>query len=107
MTEAPQAEQAVPADVAAPAPQAASLWSEAWYDLRRNPLFIISSLLIALLVVMAAWPALFSSIDATEARHCDLNRAREEMSSGHWFGWDNQGCDVYSRTIYGARNSIV
>lgn len=92
---------------AAAAGRSASLWSDAWYDLRRNPLFIISGLLIAVLVLMAAWPSLFSSIDATDARNCDLNQARGEVSGAHWFGQDNQGCDVYARTVYGARNSIV
>jgi oligopeptide transport system permease protein len=28
-------------------------------------------------------------------------------SSDAWFGYDVQGCDVYARTIYGARASIV
>jgi len=85
----------------------ASLWSDAWYDLRRNPLFFISVGLIAVLVLMAVFPALFSPIDAFDARHCDLNKARDPMGGGAWFGRDNQGCDVYARTIYGTRNSIL
>jgi oligopeptide transport system permease protein len=110
--------QGVPADLSVPpadapagaemaAARTASLWSDAWYDLRRNPLFVMSGLLIAVLVLMAAWPSLFSSIDATDARNCDLGQARGQLGGPHWFGQDNQGCDVYARTIYGARNSIV
>ena len=33
-----------------------SLWSDAWRDLRRNPIFIISALIILFLVVISIWP---------------------------------------------------
>ncbi|MFL6065886.1 MAG: ABC transporter permease, partial [Friedmanniella sp.] len=72
---------------------------------RRNPLFWISSALILLFVVMAAVPQLFTSTDPYTA---DLSRAREKPSlDGGWFGYDSQGYDVYARTIYGARASIL
>lgn len=85
----------------------ASLWTDAWYDLRRNKLFWVSVGMIAVLVLMALFPGLFSGIDAYDARHCDLNRAREPMSADNWFGRDNQGCDVFAKTIYGARTSVL
>ncbi|MEU8381296.1 ABC transporter permease [Streptosporangium sp. NPDC048865] len=89
------------------APKAASLWGDAWYDLRRRPLFIGASVLIAVLVVMAVFPSLFTSVNPFDAKSCDLGDARLGMSAAHWFGTDNLGCDIYARTIYGARNSIV
>ncbi|MCG5219869.1 ABC transporter permease [Streptosporangium sp. KLBMP 9127] len=85
----------------------ASLWSDAWYDLRRRPLFIFSSVLILILLVIAVFPQWFSSVDPFNAATCQLAQARNPPGSAHWFGTDNLGCDVYSRTIYGARNSIV
>ncbi|MFI6325762.1 ABC transporter permease [Nonomuraea sp. NPDC050556] len=85
----------------------ASLWSDAWYDLRRRPMFILSAVLIAILLVMAVWPSLFTSINPFNARTCELVTARQAPSAGHLFGRDNLGCDVFARTIYGARNSIV
>ncbi|MFG6202300.1 ABC transporter permease [Nonomuraea sp. JJY05] len=85
----------------------ASLWSDAWYDLRRRPMFIISVIIILILLVMSFWPSLFSSIDPYNARTCDLSTARQPPSAGHLFGKDSLGCDVFARTIYGARNSIV
>lgn len=85
----------------------ASLWSDAWYDLRRRPMFILSAVLIAILLVMALWPSLFTSIDPFNSRTCELATARQTPSAGHLFGRDNLGCDVYARTIHGARNSIV
>ncbi|MFI6396339.1 ABC transporter permease [Nonomuraea sp. NPDC050547] len=85
----------------------ASLWSDAWHDLRRRPIFIISAVLIAVLVVMALWPSLFTSIDPNDPRTCELATARQGPSSGHIFGRDNLGCDVYARSIYGAANSLL
>jgi oligopeptide transport system permease protein len=85
----------------------ASLWGDAWHDLRRRPMFIISVIIILILVVMSLWPSLFTSIDPLDAKSCELSTARQAASAGHLFGRDNLGCDVFARTIYGARNSIV
>ncbi|GAA3255856.1 ABC transporter permease [Nonomuraea helvata] len=85
----------------------ASLWTDAWYDLRRRPMFIVSVIIILILLIMSVWPSLFTAIDPYNARSCDLSTARQVSSAGHLFGRDNLGCDVYARTIYGARNSIL
>ena len=82
----------------------ASLWSDAWRQLRRKPIFMISAGLIIIMVVMAAFPILFTRIDP---RACNLSDSLLPPSSEHWFGTDIQGCDYYARTIYGARVSIT
>jgi len=87
-----------------PAPGARSLGANAWRELRRRPMFWISLALIVLFVVMAAFPQLFTSKDPTFA---DLSTARQKPSADAWFGRDSQGYDVYARTVYGARASIV
>ncbi|GAB2758391.1 ABC transporter permease [Salinifilum aidingensis] len=101
------------ADPAAPAPgrpaggsgeKPRGLWGDAWRDLRRRPLFLIGSVLLVLLLVMAAFPQLFTSVDPT---HQDLLRAREGPSGEAWFGYDSQGRDIFARCIYGARTSII
>lgn len=81
-----------------------SLGADAWDAMRRNPLFWFSAVLIVFFVLMAAFPELFTSKDPIA---CDLNFARLEPSPQAWFGYDLQGCDVYARTIYGARASIT
>jgi oligopeptide transport system permease protein len=81
-----------------------SLGSDAWYDLRRNPVFIVSGVLIVLLLAIAIAPGLFTQKDP---RFCDGNLARLRPRAGAIFGNDVQGCDVYARTIYGARASIL
>jgi oligopeptide transport system permease protein len=67
-------------------------------------MFWISAALIVFFVLMAAFPQLFTS---TDPYHADLSKAREAPSPDAWFGRDNQGYDVYARTVYGARASIL
>jgi len=81
-----------------------SLWSDAWHDLRRNPMFVVSALLILFLVVVAIFPHLFTSTDPTS---CDLEHGEGGRAPGHPFGFDRQGCDIYARVIYGARASVA
>ncbi|KIF76533.1 peptide ABC transporter permease [Streptomyces sp. 150FB] len=88
----------------APSGQARSLWSDAWRDLRRNPIFIISGLIILFLIVIAIWP---QSITSLNPLSCNLAKAQEGSAPGHPFGFDAQGCDVYTRTVYGARASVT
>ncbi|MGV9691818.1 ABC transporter permease [Streptomyces sp. NPDC003444] len=90
-------------DGTGPDKKARSLWSDAWHDLRRNPIFIISGLVILFLVVIAIWPQLIASGNPLD---CDLSKAQEGSQPGHPFGFNGQGCDVYTRTVYGARASI-
>mgnify|MGYP001816960714 CR=1 FL=1 len=84
-------------------PRTASLWGDAWRQLRRRPVFIISATMIAILVVISLFPGFFATHDP---RDCNLIDSLLLPSSEHWFGTDLQGCDYYSRTIYGTRVSI-
>jgi oligopeptide transport system permease protein len=81
-----------------------TLAGDAWETLRSSWVFWASLVMIAILVVMAIFPGLFTHVDPAA---CEASRARVAPSSSAWFGYDVQGCDVYSRTIYGARASIV
>ncbi|MDQ8702316.1 ABC transporter permease [Streptomyces sp. LHD-70] len=87
-----------------PAGKPRSLWSDAWYQLRRNPIFLVSGLLILFLVLISLWPGLIATGNPLE---CHLAKAQEGSQPGHPFGFDSQGCDVYTRTVYGARASIT
>ncbi|MGY0002310.1 ABC transporter permease [Micromonospora sp. I033] len=84
--------------------QPRGLLGDAWRDLRGKPLFWISASFILVFLLMAVFPSLFTSGDAVNG---DLARSRVEPSGDAWFGYDVQGRDVYARTIYGARASIV
>jgi oligopeptide transport system permease protein len=82
----------------------ASLASDAWRELRRNPVFLGASAVILLMIVMAVFPQLFTN---TDPRACPLERSRQGPSAEHWFGFDSLGCDYYANVIYGARPSIA
>jgi oligopeptide transport system permease protein len=81
-----------------------SLWSDAWRDLSRKPMFYISGLLILFLVLISIWPGLIAGGDPLA---CNLANSQNGPTSGHPFGFDTQGCDVYTRTVYGARDSVA
>lgn len=92
------------------AEKARSLWGDAWQDLRSNWYFIISSVLIVILLVMAVFPGLFTSASPT---HVDLAKhylGKPELSnigSEGWLGYDGQGHSVFARVIYGTRASVT
>ncbi len=81
-----------------------SLWTDAWYDLRRRPLFIIASIVIVFLVIVAIFPQWFTSADPTLK---DLDRSRQAPSGDAWFGYDVQGRDNFARAVYGTRWSLL
>jgi oligopeptide transport system permease protein len=101
-TDAASGPEAVLPDTTAPGVR--SLGADAWRELRSRPMFWISLALIVLFVAMAIFPQLFTAKDPTYA---DLNKSRETPSAEAWFGYDTQGYDVYARTVYGARASII
>lgn len=80
------------------------LWGNAWRDLRRKPLFVISSAIIVVLVAIAAFPGVFAPGDPNAQ---NLTLSREGPSLDAWFGYDVLGRDIYTRVIHGARASIV
>ncbi|MBU2668742.1 ABC transporter permease [Actinoplanes bogorensis] len=81
-----------------------SLAGDAWADLRTSKVFWIAAALVVIVVLMAAWPSLFTSADP---RDCLLGRKDAGASGGAIFGFDFQGCDVYAKTVYGARDSVL
>lgn len=83
----------------------ASLWTDAWRQLRRRPMFVISAILIIILTLMAIFPGVFAL--GKDPRACSLSNSLLPPSSEYWFGTDLQGCDYYARTIWGARVSIT
>jgi oligopeptide transport system permease protein len=83
---------------------AEGFWGDTWRALRRRPQFVVSAALIALIIVVAAFPSLFTGIDPGYA---NPDQSLLGPSAAHWFGTDLQGHDIYARTVYGARASIT
>ncbi|MFD4143408.1 ABC transporter permease [Streptomyces sp. NPDC058572] len=90
--------------------KARSLWSDAWHDLRRSPLFVVSSVLILMLIVMAVAPSLFTSAsprDGDLVNHYLQKPNWSHFFAADWFGYDIQGRSIYARVVHGARASIT
>ncbi|WP_231333197.1 ABC transporter permease [Actinomadura graeca] len=83
----------------------ASLWDDAWRDLRRRWVFWASAAILALVALMAAVPRLFTGRGVNEG--CDANDAKLGPSGAHWFGTDLAGCDYYAHVVHGARPTLL
>ena len=84
-------------------PQVASPLARAAIAIRRNPtIFIGAALLVALVTLTLAAPW----IAGDPFRQAPINRLRPPSES-FWFGTDQFGRDVFSRTVYGARVSLI
>lgn len=81
-----------------------SMWGEAWKVMRKRPLFWVSAAIILVAVAIAALPGLFTS---QNPQFCELSHSMQLPSADHPFGFNRQGCDIYSRVIYGARASVA
>jgi peptide/nickel transport system permease protein len=75
-----------------------------WRAIRRNPTIALGTVLLAVLVVMAVFAPLIATNDPF--RIAPVNRLRPP-SERWWFGTDQFGRDVFSRTVYGARVSLI
>ncbi|MFL2783730.1 MAG: ABC transporter permease [Dehalococcoidia bacterium] len=79
----------------------------AWREFRKWP--VIPALILIVLVVLAIGAPLFTSYDPVKGSLRDRNQPpawQEGGSSAHIFGTDDQGRDIYTRIIYGARLSM-
>ena len=81
-----------------------NLWTDAWQDLRKRPMFWISGAMIVLIVAVSLLPNLFTSIDP---RACDLGFSNQGPGDGSLLGYTKQGCDVYARIVHGASTSLT
>jgi oligopeptide transport system permease protein len=80
-----------------------SAGQDAWRELRRRPLFWLAVAIALVAVTMALWPGLFTSADPGA---CALSRQNKGPSGAAIFGYDELGCDVFAKAVYGANNSL-
>src|SRR5262245_34644732 len=72
--------------------------------IRRNPTIAIGGALLVALIIMAILAPVIATTDPLKI--APVNRLRPP-SERWWFGTDQFGRDVFSRTIYGARVSLI
>ena len=70
---------------------------------RRHPLVLIGGGLLALLIILALAAPLY----AGDPVNMDPFKRLQPASAEMWFGSDNLGRDVFARTIFGARISLM
>ena len=87
-------------DLDLPATRRFSLWTA----VRRNPTIAFGAVLLAALIIMAIFAPFIATNDPLKLS--PVNRLRPP-SERWWFGTDQFGRDVFSRTIYGARVSLI
>ncbi|KOO50755.1 ABC transporter permease [Priestia koreensis] len=80
-----------------------SYWQDAWRRLRKNKLAMTGLVMLIVLIIMAIIGPIISPHSVTKQTLTDQNLA---PSSTHWFGTDDMGRDVFTRTWYGARISL-
>lgn len=68
-----------------------------------NPMTLAGSLVVLLLVAVAACAPLIAPFDPQAQ---DLAATLQAPGAGHWFGTDEYGRDVFSRVVWGARTTL-
>lgn len=80
-----------------------SYWQDAWRRLLKNKLAMMGLFFLSVLTFMAIIGPIISSHSVD---HQDLINQNLPPSGEHWFGTDELGRDVFTRTWYGARISL-
>lgn len=81
-----------------------NLWLDAWRDMRRRPMFYISGVLILLVIFVALFPGVFTAEPPNDK--CYLSNTNGAPVWGHPLGFTRQGCDIFSRIVYGTSTSL-
>jgi peptide/nickel transport system permease protein len=77
-----------------------------WRFITKKPLGAFGGAIVIVLLLMAVFPAVFATHDPNPSPPPILDRL-QGPSASHWMGTDQQGRDVYSRIVFGARTSIT
>ena len=72
---------------------------------RKSPNVAFGAATVTIMVVIAVLAPLLFTSDPIDTNTRD--RFQSPSFSDHWFGTDNLGRDIYSRTVYGARVSMI
>ncbi len=83
-----------------------SLWQDAWRRLLRNKAAIVAMILLAIIAAMAVLAPWLSPHPYDEI-YWERIQAPPDFANQHWFGTDGNGRDLFVRTLYGARVSLM
>ncbi|WP_277613909.1 ABC transporter permease [Neobacillus muris] len=81
-----------------------SVWKETVLNILKNKLAVLGASLLIIIIFFAIFGPMMVKFSPTEQ---DLLNANMAPDGKHWFGSDDLGRDVWSRTWYGARVSLA
>jgi peptide/nickel transport system permease protein/oligopeptide transport system permease protein len=88
-----------------------TLYGDAWYRLRKNPLAIVSLVWVLVVILLALSAGLWIPQKFGDPREINSQKAVttrfEKPSAAHWVGTDDMGRDIFGRIVYGARVSLT
>ena len=93
-------------DAAAAPLKGRSLWNDAWRKLRRNRAAVTAACIVSFMVVLVLIGPLFSGYAYDFTDWANVSSA-PSIANGHWFGTDTLGRDLFVRTLYGGRISLL
>ncbi|MDU5110406.1 MAG: ABC transporter permease [Clostridium sp.] len=83
-------------------------WADAWRRLKGNKVALVSLIMIVIIVIFAfLGPILMEKIMGYTYYDTNLQGTDIRPNMQHWFGTDNLGRDLFVRTMYGARYSLI
>lgn len=83
-----------------------SLWDDAWRSLRRNRAAMAALAIMTVVSVLVIFAPLLSPF-AFDSTDWDNISVPPSLTGGHWFGTDDVGRDLFVRTLYGGRISLL
>lgn len=86
--------------------QGRSLWQDALARMVRNRAAVVSSIVLGVITLMAIFAPFLSPHEFDEL-YWDYIQHAPTFENQHWFGTDGNGRDLFVRTLYGARVSLM
>jgi oligopeptide transport system permease protein len=85
---------------------ARGFWGQAWQRLRRNPVALAAGGVVLIISIAALLGPLLSSV-RYDSLDWEAIAAPPRLGAAHWLGTDRLGRDLFVRTLYGLRISLV
>ena len=79
-------------------------WPDVWRRLKQNKLAMVGLALIVFMVIMSIFGPLINGYSYYEQ---DYSKINIHPNNTHWFGTDELGRDMFTRTWFGARYSLI
>ncbi len=78
-----------------------------WYRFTRNPTALIGAAIVILCILAAIFAPLITPYPDHVGAVVDFRHRHLPPSAEYWFGTDNVGRDIFTRTIFGMRISLL